>query len=299
MIPPLLNDFIALMKDTSLVSVLGAVEVVQAGRDIQSDTFNGSGLIFGAIPVPDRDDPARPPGRLADRAGAAQVSAAAADSGDDDGPGRAAAQHWRRGARPAHRRLARPRTTAGRCSPRRRLQALRQARGAARRRPRGPAGRGRLRARAERLGQVDAAALHQPARAARGGSHPARGPGDHRCRRHRGSRLRPPAGRDGVPAVQPVPAQVRDRQRPPRAGEGARPLRRRRRREGEVAARPGRHRREVRRVPRPALRRPAAAGRDRPRARDGPDSDALRRGHLGARPGAGQGGARRDARARR
>ena len=48
-IPPLLNDFIALMKDTSLVSVLGAIEVVQAGRDIQSETFNGTGLIMGAI----------------------------------------------------------------------------------------------------------------------------------------------------------------------------------------------------------------------------------------------------------
>jgi polar amino acid transport system permease protein len=48
-IPPLLNDFIALMKDTSLVSVLGAVEVVQAGRDIQNQTYNGSGLIMGAI----------------------------------------------------------------------------------------------------------------------------------------------------------------------------------------------------------------------------------------------------------
>jgi polar amino acid transport system permease protein len=48
-IPPLLNDFIALMKDTSLVSVLGALEVVQAGRDIQSEQFNGSGLVLGAI----------------------------------------------------------------------------------------------------------------------------------------------------------------------------------------------------------------------------------------------------------
>jgi polar amino acid transport system permease protein len=48
-IPPLLNDFIALMKDTSLVSVLGAVEVVQAGRDIQSETYNGTGLVMGAI----------------------------------------------------------------------------------------------------------------------------------------------------------------------------------------------------------------------------------------------------------
>ena len=48
-IPPLLNDYIALMKDTSLVSVIGAIEVVQAGRDVQSDLFNGSGLVMGAI----------------------------------------------------------------------------------------------------------------------------------------------------------------------------------------------------------------------------------------------------------
>src|ERR671910_384152 len=32
-IPPLLNDFIALMKDTSLISVLGVVEVVRAAAD--------------------------------------------------------------------------------------------------------------------------------------------------------------------------------------------------------------------------------------------------------------------------
>jgi polar amino acid transport system permease protein len=48
-IPPLLNDFIALMKDTSLVSVIGFVEVVQVGRDIQSETFNSSALTLGAI----------------------------------------------------------------------------------------------------------------------------------------------------------------------------------------------------------------------------------------------------------
>jgi polar amino acid transport system permease protein len=48
-IPPLLNDFIALMKDTSLVSFIGFVEVVQAGRDIQSETFNSSALTLGAI----------------------------------------------------------------------------------------------------------------------------------------------------------------------------------------------------------------------------------------------------------
>jgi polar amino acid transport system permease protein len=48
-IPPLLNDFIALMKDTSLVSILGAAEVVYVGRQIQSETFNGSALVLGAI----------------------------------------------------------------------------------------------------------------------------------------------------------------------------------------------------------------------------------------------------------
>jgi polar amino acid transport system permease protein len=45
----LLNDFIALMKDTSLVSVIGFVEVVQAGRDVQSETFNSSALTLGAV----------------------------------------------------------------------------------------------------------------------------------------------------------------------------------------------------------------------------------------------------------
>jgi polar amino acid transport system permease protein len=48
-IPPLLNDFIALMKDTSLVSVLGALEVVQIGRDVQNESFNGSALVLGAL----------------------------------------------------------------------------------------------------------------------------------------------------------------------------------------------------------------------------------------------------------
>jgi polar amino acid transport system permease protein len=48
-IPPLLNDFIALMKDTSLVSFLGLIEVVQAGFDVQTEQINGSGLVFGAI----------------------------------------------------------------------------------------------------------------------------------------------------------------------------------------------------------------------------------------------------------
>ena len=48
-IPPLLNDFIALMKDTSLVSVIGALEVVQVGFDVQTEQINGSALMLGAL----------------------------------------------------------------------------------------------------------------------------------------------------------------------------------------------------------------------------------------------------------
>lgn len=47
--PPLLNDFIALMKDTALVSVISLNEVVQTGSDIQSTTFNSSALVMAAI----------------------------------------------------------------------------------------------------------------------------------------------------------------------------------------------------------------------------------------------------------
>lgn len=48
-IAPLLNDFIALMKDTSLVSILGALEILQIAGDISSETFNGSAYILGAL----------------------------------------------------------------------------------------------------------------------------------------------------------------------------------------------------------------------------------------------------------
>ena len=37
------------MKDTSLVGVLGAIEVVKAGQDVQTEFFNGSALVLGAL----------------------------------------------------------------------------------------------------------------------------------------------------------------------------------------------------------------------------------------------------------
>jgi polar amino acid transport system permease protein len=48
-IPPLLNDFIALTKDTTLVSVIGLIEVLQAAKDIQSETLNSSAVTLAAL----------------------------------------------------------------------------------------------------------------------------------------------------------------------------------------------------------------------------------------------------------
>ena len=67
-IPPLLNDFIALMKDTSLVSVIGADRgraggPRHPGRDLQQLRADA-----GRDHVPDRHDPARAARRPADRA---------------------------------------------------------------------------------------------------------------------------------------------------------------------------------------------------------------------------------------
>ena len=77
-IPPLLNDLIALMKDTSLVSFISLSEVVLVGFDLQSKTFNSSGADARGDLVPDRHHPAGPRRRLADRPRPAQDARAAA-----------------------------------------------------------------------------------------------------------------------------------------------------------------------------------------------------------------------------
>lgn len=46
---PLLNDFVALTKDTTLVSVIALSEVTLVANDIQSETFNSSALMLGAL----------------------------------------------------------------------------------------------------------------------------------------------------------------------------------------------------------------------------------------------------------
>ncbi len=48
-IPPLLNDFISLQKDTALVSILGAIEVTRAAQIFSATVFNESGLTVAAL----------------------------------------------------------------------------------------------------------------------------------------------------------------------------------------------------------------------------------------------------------
>jgi polar amino acid transport system permease protein len=56
-IPPLLNDFISLQKDTALVAVLGPIEAARAASIYGSTTFNYSsyvvaGILFIALTIP-------------------------------------------------------------------------------------------------------------------------------------------------------------------------------------------------------------------------------------------------------
>jgi polar amino acid transport system permease protein len=48
-VPPLLNDFISLQKDTALVGVLGAIEANQAAQIYASTVFNYSSFTVAAI----------------------------------------------------------------------------------------------------------------------------------------------------------------------------------------------------------------------------------------------------------
>ena len=57
MVPPLLNDFIGLQKDTALVGFLGVIEVLKQAQIDTSATFNFTpyvvaALLFLAITIP-------------------------------------------------------------------------------------------------------------------------------------------------------------------------------------------------------------------------------------------------------
>ena len=197
MIPPLLNDFIGLQKDTVLVSFIGVVEIFRQSQIRQAGSFNftpymATAIIFVVVTIPlarftdwlvARD-------RRRDRGGRPMSDA------DRDRPDRD-------GADPADRGPA---------------QVLRGSRGPARDRPRRRAARGRLPHRLVGERQVDAAALHQPPRADRRRADLHRRARDHRPARRR--RPRPPGDRHRLPGVQPVPAHVGPRQRDAGAAQG-------------------------------------------------------------------------------
>ena len=48
-ITPLTNEFVMLIKDASLVSAIGLVELLRAAQEIQSQTFNSSALIAASL----------------------------------------------------------------------------------------------------------------------------------------------------------------------------------------------------------------------------------------------------------
>ena len=114
-----------------------------------------------------------------------------------------------------------------------------------------------------------------------------------------GDRRPAPRDRHGLPAVQPVPAQDRDRERDGGAGPGQGREQVRRPQAGRRAAGAGRHVGPLARLPGAAVRRPAAAGGDRPSAGHAAEADAVRRADQRARPRARRRGAERHARAGR
>ena len=59
-IPPLLNDFISLQKDTAQVGLLGAIEANKAAEIYSSTVFNLLQLRGGGDLVPGPDHPAGP-----------------------------------------------------------------------------------------------------------------------------------------------------------------------------------------------------------------------------------------------
>jgi polar amino acid transport system permease protein len=47
-VPPLLNDFVSLLKDTGLISVLGVVDAIRAAQIESSKTFNYTPYVVAA-----------------------------------------------------------------------------------------------------------------------------------------------------------------------------------------------------------------------------------------------------------
>ena len=188
-VPPLLNDFIALQKDVALVSTLGVIEAFRVAQIDASSNFNYTPLLAAALLYL---CVTMPLARVVDRMQSA--------------PGTPGRRRWRRRDRVLE--------VVGRDQGLRRRQVLRGIDLAVRRAPGGGADR------RVGVGEVDAAALHRPARGDRRRRHLARRGGHHRpgARAGRG----PAQARARVPGLQPLPASDGARERRARAGARAR-----------------------------------------------------------------------------
>ena len=259
--PPLLNDFVSLQKDTALVAALGLVEILRAGADQLQPRLQLHAVRRGRNVL-----------HRADRAAGA--------------------------ARPTGSRCARSAASRGQCLMallrlERGAQALRRATRCCRAsRPRGRRGGGRLPDRCLGLRQVDVAALRQPARDRRRRRRSGSTTRDITDPRVDADEVRREIG-IVFQAYNLFPhLSVLDNiTLGPRRSLG-RPRRGRRAAARELldAVRAGGEGRGVSRQP---LRWSAAAGRGDPGDGDGAEAAAARRDHLGARPDAGRRGARR------
>ena len=174
-IPPLLNDFIGLQKDTVLVSFIGVVEVFRETQILQAATFNftpyvATALIFLVVTIP----LARFTDWLIAREQAARRQRG---RGDERRHGPARDRPRRRDARRRDRDVAL--SIEGLHKSFGELEVLRG------HRPRGRRARGRRAHRGVGERQVHAPALHQPDRADRRRPDPDRGRRDHRQGRRR------------------------------------------------------------------------------------------------------------------
>ena len=59
-VPPLLNDFIGLQKDTAIITVIGLTEAIAQAGFYSNDFFSYAGYIGGRHLLRDPDDPLRP-----------------------------------------------------------------------------------------------------------------------------------------------------------------------------------------------------------------------------------------------
>ena len=220
-VPPLGNEFNNMLKTTSLLAFIGVDRAVPGRRDpLLADVQAGRVLRRGRVLVPRADE----------RSGASSRhgssgSLAASERGEE----------LSLRERMARRVVARGRVGASMSADDvvdargGRAQALRPPRGAQGRRHGGAARRDHLRHRPVGLGQDDVHPLHQPPREDR--QRPDRGEraadrlprAQRKARRGLGAvdREAARAGRDGLPALQPLPAQDRARER--HRGAGARP----------------------------------------------------------------------------